>query len=230
MIKNQPDREDSFHVVAIDGGAASGKSSTARLLARQCHFLHVDTGSHYRAVALACQEAGIGPEETEKLAPFLTSLTLESIIRGHESLVSFSGRKPPAEEALRSEGVNRTVSAYAAEPLVRETVKAYQRRQVEVARENGFSGVVLDGRDIGTVILPDADLKIFLIADSSTRQQRRLREGGTDVVADRDQRDASRTVAPLRAAPDAVVIDNSAIPLEEVVRLVRARLGPGGSR
>lgn len=225
MTENQSEREGSFSVVAIDGGAASGKSSTSRLLAGQCDFLHVDTGAHYRAVALACQEAGIGPEETEELASFLDNLTLESTIRGHESLVSFSGRPPPTEEALRSEAVNRTVSGYAAEPLVREAVKAYQREQVEVARRKGFKGVVLDGRDIGTVILPHADLKIFLVADSATRQQRRLREGGSDVVADRDERDSSRAVAPLRPAPDAVIIDNSAVSLEEVVGLIRARLG-----
>ena len=225
MTENQNEREGSFYVIAVDGGAASGKSSTSRLLAEECHFLHVDTGAHYRAVALACQEAGIGPEEKEELVSFLGNLTLESTIHGHESLVSFSGRPPPGEDDLRSEAVNRTVSAYAAESVVREAVKAYQREQVDVARTNGFKGVVLDGRDIGTVILPSADLKIFLVADPATRQGRRFREGGADVVADRDERDSSRAVAPLRPAPDAVIIDNSAIPLEEVVGLIRARLG-----
>jgi cytidylate kinase len=103
---------------------------------------------------------------------------------------------------------------------VREAVKSYQREQVDVARQEGFAGVVMDGRDIGTVILPDADLKVFLQADPDTRQRRREMEGATDVIRDRDRRDSSRATAPLKPASDAVVIDNSEIGLEEVVDII----------
>lgn len=207
----------SFRVVAVDGGAASGKSSTSRLLAERFDLLHVDTGTHYRAVSYACQRAGVPPEDTPRLRSFLGSLQLRSQVEGRESRVRFNGDPPPEPADLRSEQVNRMVSHYAALPIVREAVKIYQRDQVRVAREAGFSGIVMDGRDIGTVILPEADLKVFLVADADTRQQRRVLEGGVDTIADRDQRDSSRATAPLRPAPDAVVIDNSEIPLEAVV-------------
>jgi CMP/dCMP kinase len=216
-----------FRVVAIDGGAASGKSSTSRILAEQCHFLHVDTGSHYRAVALACLQAGVPPEDGFPLRRFLGQLSLGSRVRDRESLICFDGAPPPDPADLRSAEVNGSVSLYAALPVVREAVKVYQRQQVQLARERGFKGIVMDGRDIGTVILPEADLKVFLVADTSTRQARRTSEGGVDAVADRDRYDSSRATAPLRPAADAVVIDNSSLPLQEVVRKIRALLERG---
>lgn len=227
-MTNNPD-QPGFKVLALDGGAASGKSSTARLLASRRNFLHVDTGSHYRAVALACLRAGVPPDEGEPLGAFLRRLVLTSRIIDRESRVCL-GDQPPVEPAeLRTEAVNRCVSQFAAVPAVREAVKAYQRSQVGLARNSGFAGIVMDGRDIGTVILPDADLKVFLTADPQTRQHRRVLEGAVDVVADRDKRDSSRATAPLKPAPDAVVIDNSDIPLEAVVGKILALLGSPGS-
>jgi cytidylate kinase len=213
-----------FKVVAIDGGAASGKSSTSRLIATRCHWLHVDTGSHYRAVALASLLAGLPPEDSPAMRDFIASLSFATRISGNESLICFNGHEPPREQDIRSDNVNRTVSPLAALPFVREAVKAYQRQQVDLARENGFKGIVMDGRDIGTVILPDADLKIFLFADPGTRQRRRELEGATDTISDRDHRDSTRATAPLKPAPDAVLIDNSNLSLEEVVEKVLSLL------
>ena len=208
---------DCFLVVAIDGGAASGKSSTSKLLARRRHLLHVDTGSHYRAVAFAALRAGLGPEATPALRRFIAGLSPASRIAGHESRICFAGDPPLGNADLRSEPVNRTVSPFSALPFVRDAVKAYQRDQIRLAREHGFNGIVMDGRDIGTVILPDADLKVFLTADAATRQRRRELEGAADTISERDRRDSSRATAPLKAAADAVILDNSHLSLEQVV-------------
>jgi cytidylate kinase len=207
----------SFNVIAIDGGAASGKSSTSIRLAEKCNFLHVDTGSHYRAVTHACLQNGLEARETSELRKAVRDMSFSTRICGHEAQICISGGPPLTNGELRSPEVNAQVSPMSAIPMVREAVKTYQREQVEVARLNGFSGIVMDGRDIGTVILPDADLKIFLKADPAKRQLRRQLEGSTDAIGDRDKRDASRATAPMKAADDAVIIDNSDISLEEVV-------------
>jgi cytidylate kinase len=205
-----------FRIIAVDGGAASGKSSTSRGVAARLHYLHVDTGSHYRAVTFAGLEAGISLEAESELANFLASLKFETEIDGREALLRLNDSVPNNDQ-LRSAAVNGAVSDYAAVSAVRETVKSYQRDQAQVAREAGFNGVIVDGRDIGTVIFPQADLKIFLTADEATRVARREGEGQADAIAARDKIDAKRKTAPLKAAEDAVVIDNSALTLEEVI-------------
>jgi cytidylate kinase len=210
----------NFPVIAMDGGAASGKSTTAKALCRMRNFLHVDTGSHYRAVAFACLKAGVPPVDGPQLRGFLDSLDFSSRLRAHESLICFGDDPPPRSSDLRSREVNQTVSQYAALPVVRDAVKVYQREQVDLARRHGYKGIVMDGRDIGTVILPDADLKVFLVADPSTRQNRRILEGGADVIAERDKWDSTRKTAPLKPAGDAVIIDNSNLSLEEVVQRI----------
>lgn len=216
-----------FPLVAIDGGAASGKTSTARGLATRLHFLHVDTGSHYRALTRACTQAGLAPVAGPSLAAFLTQIRLGTAIEGHSAWITLDGERP-ADADLRTPEVNALVSLYAALPLVRERVKSYQREQVQVAQAAGFRGLVMDGRDIGTVILPQAQLKIFLQADEATRAARRVQEGRPEAIAERDRRDSSRTTAPLQAAADAVLLDNSALSLEQVIdtveRLLRARV------
>ena len=217
-MTNNP--SSNFRVIAIDGGAASGKSSTSKRLAEELNLLHVDTGSHYRAVAYVCQRAGVGPVDGLPLRRFLSQLAIQSTIVDRESLVSFDDQPPPGPDLLRSEDINRCVSLYAALPVVREAVKAYQRGQVDLARGAGFDGIIMDGRDIGTVILPDAELKVFLVADTSTREQRRVHEGGVDAIAARDKTDSSRAVAPLRPADDAIIIDNSNLSLEKVVEKI----------
>ncbi|MCC5806840.1 MAG: (d)CMP kinase [Opitutales bacterium] len=221
-----PYMSEGFQIVAIDGGAASGKSSTARGVAGAAHFLHVDTGSHYRAVTLRALAEGLEPREGPALDRFLAGLRFESEVRGRCACIRLND-EVPARADIRSDAVNAAVSAFAALPAVREAVRAYQRDQAGVARQHGFKGLVMDGRDIGTVIFPDADLKVYLEADASTRAARRKEEGQTDTIDDRDRIDSTRATAPLAAAPDAVRIDNSNIPLEgvvdEVLRLLRER-------
>lgn len=211
------DSKPSFRVVAVDGGAASGKSSTSRLVASRLNLLHVDTGTHYRAVTAACLEAGLLPDDSVELRRFVASLELGSRVQGRESLICLMNSEPFAESQLRSEAVNSLVSRFAALPFLREAVKAYQRSHSAIALRSGFAGLIMDGRDIGTVILPEADLKIFLTADPATRQHRRSLEGSSDTIGDRDRIDSSRATAPLRPAPDAFVIDNSNLSLLQVV-------------
>lgn len=216
----------SFQIVAIDGGAASGKSSTARGVAEATHFLHVDTGAHYRAVTQRALAAGIPPEKCVALDRFLSRLRFETRVRGRTAFICLNGMTP-AKQDIRSDAVNAAVSKYAALPSVRDAVRAYQQGQARFAREEGFNGLVMDGRDIGTVIFPRADLKIFLEADASTRSARRIDEGQRDTIDERDRIDSTRATAPLIPAPDAIRIDNSKIPLEEVIatvlRLLRER-------
>jgi cytidylate kinase len=208
-----------FITVAIDGGAASGKSSTARLLAKRLGWLHVDTGSHYRAITLAACRAGLAAEDPGAVAAFMNTIDLDAVVRHGQSWITIQGREPDPE-ALRSQLVNEQVSNFAALACVRGKVGDYQRAQVRMAQAHQFDGLVMEGRDIGTVILPDADIKIFLEADPETRQSRRAREGGTETIAARDRIDSSRAVAPLTKAADAVVIDNSSMPLEAVVEAI----------
>lgn len=212
-----------FKIVALDGGAASGKSSTARELAARRHFLHIDTGAHYRAVTAEALAAGLAPVESPELHRLVGSLRLITVVEAREGRMALNG-KVPAEASLRAPEVNAAVSQFAALPMVREAVKRYQRSQVEVAQRHGFHGLVMDGRDIGTVILPEADLKVFLTADEDTRAARRAGEGQVDSIARRDQIDAGRATAPLAAADDAVVIDNSDLPLEGVVDRIESLL------
>jgi len=114
------------------------------------------------------------------------------------------------------------VSHFAAMPKVRDILLLYQRSHAQTARENGFAGMIMEGRDIGTVVFPDADFKFFLSADSATREARRAREGVQDSIAKRDKMDAGRKVAPLACADDAVRIDSSNLSLEEVIDKISA--------
>lgn len=214
MTNNQP--ANSFVVVAIDGGAASGKSTTARKLAARLHLLHVDTGSHYRAIALAALRNGISPLESDELSSFLDGLNLDSSISHGQSHIVVDQTSFTAAE-LRAQEVNAVVSQFAALDSVRAAVKLYQRSQVDIARSLGFRGIVMEGRDIGTVILPDANVKVFLEADPDTRQQRRAKEGASESIAARDRIDSSRAVAPLVRDRDAILIDNSSMSIDDVV-------------
>lgn len=213
----------NFKVVAIDGGAASGKSSTARALAKRLHYLHVDTGSHYRAFALSALQAGVAPAPGPDLDRFIASIALDSVLSGNQARVRINGRVFDDHE-IRCQAVNDTVSDFAALPAVRNAVKTYQQNQVSIAADGLFNGLVMEGRDIGTVILPGADLKVFLTADPGTRQLRRSKEGASEQIAKRDVTDSSRQVAPLRPADDAWIIDNSDVGIEGVVELLVQRL------
>lgn len=222
-------------IVAIDGPAASGKSTTAQAVARALGFCHVDSGALYRAVTLVALEGLGAPEgwDGERVAAEARARGLAAAPAGGRLEVTLGG--VPVGDAVRSGPVTREVSRVAAMPAVRDFVN----RLLRVAARDG--GVVMDGRDIGTVVFPDAEVKVFLVADAGERAKRRLLEGGRSLDAcsireeaaalvARDVQDAGRAVAPLRAAPDAVPLDTTRLPFAEQVRrvvaLVRERQAP----
>lgn len=210
-----------FIIVAIDGGAASGKSSTARGIAEKFHYLHADTGSHYRAVTLACLQNSIPAEEGDHLASFLRQLQLTLHIEGRSAHIVVNGVRP-GQEALRSQSVNSHVSPFAALPSIRRAVYDFQRSHAALARARGFDGLVMEGRDIGSVIFPEADVKIHLEAPTETRASRRASEGLADSIALRDKIDSTRATAPLSYAEGACVIDSGRHTLQEVIDIVSA--------
>jgi cytidylate kinase len=217
-MPNAP-RSPLFVIVAIDGGAAAGKSTTARALSSRFNFLHIDTGSHYRALTAELLRLGVAFRDTEAVERALAGLELGTRVEGRRASIEVAGRLVPETE-LRGPEVNAAVSHFAALPVVRAKLLAYQRDQARIAREHGFAGLVMEGRDIGTVIFPEADFRFFLHADPAERARRRAAEGQQDSVAERDRLDSSRKTAPLVCPPGAIDIDSTFLTLEEVVERV----------
>ncbi len=214
-----------FLIVAIDGGAASGKSSTARALSERFRFLHADTGSYYRAVTAELLRRKVPTGDLAQIKGALTDLTLTTRVDGRSARMEIGGRIVPETE-IRSPEVNAAVSHFAAIPEIRAALLAYQRGQADVARRDGFRGLVMEGRDIGSVIFPDADFRFFLHADPGERARRRAREGQTDSIAERDRLDSSRKASPLTCPPGAIDIDSTFMTLNEVVDRLARLLGP----
>ncbi len=210
-----------FIIVAIDGGAAAGKSTTARALSARFNFLHVDTGSYYRAMTAELLRLGLTTQETERAAAIAAGLTLGTRVDGRRAQIEVAGRVVPESE-LRGPAVNAAVSHFAAIPQVRAALLQYQRDQARVAREQGFAGLVMEGRDIGSVIFPDADFRFFLHADPEERARRRAAEGQQDSIAERDRLDTTRKTSPLACPAGAVDIDSTHLGLDAVVERVSA--------
>jgi len=221
-------------IVAIDGPAGAGKSTVARELARRLGFTIVDTGAIYRAVALAAQRAGIGWEDDAALGRLLDSgLGISFAPAADGQRVLLQGED--VSEAIRTPEISRGSSVVSARPVVRQKLLGLQRQ----LGRNAPAGAVMEGRDIGTVVFPDADVKFFLTANAEARAARRhaeLAERGLpvplgEVLEDqrrRDRDDSQRAIAPLKPAPDAVVMDTTGLDLAEVVerclRVARERL------
>ena len=210
-------------VIAIDGPAASGKSSTAQAVARALGYAHLDSGALYRGLTLVALEAGQGSGRFDPAAIEAEALRRHLELRSGEAGfdVYLDGRN--AEDRIRSAEVTAAVSEVSALAPLRDWVNARLRG---VTR--GITGVVVDGRDIGTVVFPGAALKVFLSASPRARAERRLRQRGDAAdsarvgeeaarLEARDRLDASRPVAPLRAAPDAVLVDGTALTFGEQV-------------
>jgi cytidylate kinase len=206
----------NFQIIAIDGGAAVGKSSTSKGLAERLGLMHVDTGSHYRTLTYALLAAGADASQPHTIPSELASLKLSTEIAGRSARLSINGHVP-ADSQIRSPEVNAMVSKFAAVPEVRQKLFNYQRSLAELAREQAFSGLIMEGRDIGSVIFPDADHRFFLHADEATRTARRAKEGQTDSIAARDKMDSSRKTAPLVCPDGATLIDTAPYTLEEVI-------------
>ena len=206
-------------IVAIDGPAGAGKSTVARQLARRLGFSIIDTGAIYRAVALLASRAGAAWDDDLALRRLLEkgfplSFQGDRVLLGAEDVT----------EAIRAPGISRGASVVSARPVVRQELLQLQRDLGHASRR----GSVLEGRDIGTVVFPDADVKFFLTASDEARAQRRhaeLVERGlsvplSEVLADqrrRDRDDSERSIAPLRAASDAILVDTTGLDLDQVV-------------
>jgi len=206
----------SFIIVAIDGGAASGKSSTSRALSERFNLLHVDTGSFYRTLTAELLREGVSPDNPAAIAAAAGSLQLETEVEARRAHMKINGRVVPDAE-IRTPAVNASVSHFAAVPVLREALLAYQRGQADVAATHGFPGLIMEGRDIGSVIFPDADFRFFLHADPEERARRRAAEGQTDSINERDRLDRSRKTAPLACPEGATDIDSTHLSLAQVV-------------
>ena len=205
-----------FLIIAVDGGAATGKSTTSRAVAERFNLLHVDSGIHYRALTLLFLNLSSNSGGNDSITDFLYKIKFGTTLSGRSALIKVNA-DVPSDKALRGPDVNAMVSHLAAMPKLRQLLKAYQRTLPDFAREHDFEGMIMEGRDIGTVIFPQADFKFFLQADEKTRAKRRADEGIQDSIAKRDKIDSSRKVAPLACAQDAETIDNSSLTADQVV-------------
>ena len=212
-------------VVAIDGPAGAGKSSVTRLVAQALGYLLVDTGALYRAVALAVQRAGAGFDDEARVGDIAEALVARNAVKlmaDAQGNVAVCLDGDDVSHAIRTQELSQGASKVSAQPRVRAALLDLQR----AAGSEG--GVVLEGRDIGTVVFPDAEVKLFLTASVNERARRRfeqLKAAGEPAdfevvmneVRERDRRDSTRPIAPLRQAPDAIVIDSSSLDITDVV-------------
>jgi cytidylate kinase len=219
MSRKQP-------IIAIDGPVGAGKSVAARELARELGFLYLNTGAMYRAVAIAAREAGVGPEDArveERLAPVLAAIKIK--LDGEK--IMLNGRDVTA--MVSQPEIGELASRFSAIASVRARMRELQR----AAGADG--GIVMEGRDIGTAIFPDAEFKFFLDADMKTRARRRFeelqRKGASiaehevlEQLIERDRRDSGRELAPLRRADDAIVIDSTKLSIDAVVAAMKAKI------
>lgn len=210
-------------VIAIDGPAASGKSTTAKLTAEKLNYLHIDTGAMYRALTLKVIENNVDPEDEASVYDTVKNCVIEFGRNKNTTSVFLDSKN--VTEAIRNREVTRNVSAVSSYKKVRQLMVNEQRRLSE------GGGVVLEGRDIGTVVVPNADLKIFMVASVEERVKRRqkeLAEKGTNVdydklvkdIIDRDTKDSKRTESPLRKADDAIILDTSNLTINQQVDFI----------
>lgn len=195
--------------IAIDGPAASGKSTVARRIAEKLGYTFINTGAMYRAIAWYAIQKGISPKDSDAVTALLPNAPLSFGKEGSSSIILCDGVKLSSE--LTTGEVNASVSIIAAIPAVRTMLVEFQREY------NRNEPVVMEGRDIGTVVFPNTRFKYFVTASEEVRQARRSAEGLTDSIAERDKKDASREASPLVKADDALLVDTSDMTIDEVV-------------
>lgn len=211
------------HNIAIDGPAGAGKSTVAKKVAKELSFVYVDTGAMYRAMALYLLRKGVNREDPDEIGEACQNAEISIEYQNGEQIVLLDGENVNAH--LRTEEVSAMASVSSAVPRVREKLLDLQRKLVRTM------SVVMDGRDIGTTILPDADVKIYLTASSLTRARRRYleyQEKGEPcdlaeiqkTIEERDQRDMTREISPLCQAEDAVLVDSSELTIDETVEKI----------
>ena len=213
-------QRDFHRVVAIDGPAASGKSSVARELARRLGFVYANSGAIYRAITWHLLEKGITAEDFDGVVQALESASITSCLLGGESRILIDNVDPA--EHLRDSRVNESVARVSRLPAVREIVA---KKLHDNARSDDL---VVEGRDIGSVVFPNTPYKFYVDASPDVRLQRRAAQGERDEIALRDHADSSRPVSPLVIAKDAHVIDTSHLTVEKVVCEILARLKETG--
>lgn len=202
--------------IAIDGPAASGKSSVSRLLARKLGCRYVNSGSFYRAVTWAVLDAGIPPDDEAAVAALVESLHLECRESGADTVLFINGTDPTPH--VRDAGVNASVSRVSAWPAVRRLI-------TDLLRSLPAAGsLVMEGRDIGSIVFPDTPYKFYIDASEEVRASRRAAQGEQDSIAQRDATDSKRKHAPLVISEDSHVVDSSHLTLEGVVGEVIGRL------
>lgn len=211
------------HNIAIDGPAGAGKSTVAQKVAKELSFVYVDTGAMYRAMALYLLRKGVNREKPDEIGEACQNAEISIEYQNGEQIVLLDGENVNAH--LRTEEVSAMASVSSAMPRVREKLLDLQRKLARTM------SVVMDGRDIGTTILPDADVKIYLTASSLTRARRRYleyQEKGEacdlaeiqKMIEERDQRDMTREISPLCQAEDAVLVDSSELTIDETVEKI----------
>jgi cytidylate kinase len=217
-------------IIAIDGPSGSGKSTLGRLLARALKLLYIDTGSMYRAVALAVIEAKIDPGDNEAVTALANRIEIDLEGDPDSLKVWLDGRD--VTDQIRTESVTAMSS-------IVSSITGVRRAMVERQRAIGKRGAVLNGRDIGTVVFPDADFKFFLTAVPEERAERRYKEDQMTSISsatlaetlvdmmERDRRDSTRADSPLKVADDAVVIDSTGKSIDDVFREMMERIGHG---
>ena len=222
--------KNNFILITIDGGAATGKSSSARVISERFNYLYADTGSHYRTITYLMITKGINPEDPRDTIECLNKISLETKIKDRKVHVYLDSYNPNDND-LRSQKVNDQVSHFAAMPDVRKFLLKYQRNLASIARIQNFNGMIMEGRDIGSVVFPSAELKLFITADISIRVERRFNElklnnqsvtkkSVLQNLQKRDFTDKNREHSPLIKEKDAILIDNSKLSIDDQISFI----------
>lgn len=212
-----------YYSIAIDGPAGAGKSTIAKKIAKQMKFIYVDTGAMYRAMALYLLRMGAAPQKTDEIERMCADADISIAYQDGEQIVLLNGEN--VNSLIRTEEVGNMASVSSANPKVREKLVALQK---ELAKK---ADVVMDGRDIGTCVLPQADVKVYLTASPAVRAKRRFDELTAkgelcdietieEDIVERDRRDMTREISPLKQAEDAVLVDSSDMTIDEVVEKI----------